>query len=128
MQVTQLVSWNYRGLGNPFKADAVNDLLRMVPLDILLLQETKVEEEVLLLLSKNKWKLNSGKEFSARGTCGGLATLWCEDKLHLKRYFATQHWIFTKLLHVSNKISISLFNLYVPANYIEKQTCCNLLS
>ena len=87
----QLVSWNCRGLGNPFKVDVVKDLLRMVPSDILLLQETKVEEEVLLLLSKNKWKLNSGKAVSARGTCGGLATLWCEEKFHLKKYFATHH-------------------------------------
>ena len=78
-----LVSWNCRGLGNPFKANAVNDLLRMDPSDILLLQETKVDEEVLLLLSKNKCKLNSGKAVSARGTCGGLATLWCEEKFHL---------------------------------------------
>ena len=73
------------GLGNPFKADMIKDLLRMVPSDILLLQETKVEEEALLLLSKNKWKFNSGKAVSARGTCGGLATLWCEEKFHLKK-------------------------------------------
>ena len=105
----QLVSWNCRGLGNPFKADAVNDLLRMVPSDILLLQETKVDEEVILLLSKNKWKLNSGKAVSARGTYGGLASLWCEEKFHLKKYFSTQHWIFTELLHVYSKISISTF-------------------
>ena len=84
-----IVSWNYKGLRNPVKVDAVKDLLRMVPSDILLLQETKVEEEVLLLLSKNKWKLNSGKEFSARGTCGGLATLWCEEKFHLNLFFST---------------------------------------
>ena len=87
----QLVSWNCRGLGKPFKADAVKDILRMVPSYILLLQETKVKEEVLLLLSKNKWKLNSGKACSARGTCGGSATLWCEEKFHLKNSFATQH-------------------------------------
>ena len=116
----QLVSWNCRGLGNPFKADAVKDILRMVPSDILLLQETKVEEEVLLLLSKNKWKLNYRKEVIARGTCGGLATLWCEEKFHLKNSFATQHWIFTELLHSASKISISLFNLYVLVNYTEK--------
>ena len=47
-----LVSCNRRGLVNPFKANVVNDLLKMVPSGILLLQETKVDEEVLLLLSK----------------------------------------------------------------------------
>ena len=107
MQIMQQVSWNCRVLGNPFKADAVKDLLRMVPSNILLLQETRVEEEVLLLLSKNKWKLNFGKAVSVRGTCGGLTSLWCEEKFHLKKFFSTQHWIFTELLHIASKISIS---------------------
>ena len=65
---------------------------------------------------------------NARGTCGGLATLWCEEKFHLKTFFATEHWIFTELFHVSSKIYIFLFNLYVPVNYIEKQSCWNSLS
>ena len=63
--------------------------MRMVPSKILLLQETKVEEEGLLLLSKNKWKLNSGKAVNARGTCRGLATLWREENLQLKNRFDT---------------------------------------
>ena len=100
----------------------------MVPSDILLLQEIKVDEEVLLILSKNKWKLNSGKAVSARGTCGGLASLWCEEKFHLKKFFSTQHWIFTELLHVSSKNSTSLFNIYVPVNYNEKQICWKSIS
>ena len=53
----QIVLWNCRGLGNPKKAEAMKDILRMEPRYILLLQETKIEEEVLLLLSKSKWKI-----------------------------------------------------------------------
>ena len=68
----QITSWNYRGLGNPTKAEAVKDLLKMVSSEILLLQETKIEEEALLRLSKTKWKLNAGKAVSARGTSGAL--------------------------------------------------------
>ena len=75
----QITSWNCRGLGNPKKAEAVKDLLRMEPSDILLLQETKISEDALLLLSKTKWKNNFGKDVSARGTSGGLATLWSKD-------------------------------------------------
>ena len=75
----QIISWNCRGLGKPIKAEAVKDLLRMVPSEILLLQETKIEEEGLLLLSKTKWKLNVGRVVSLRGTSGGLATLWCDE-------------------------------------------------
>ena len=77
----QIISWNCRGLGNPIKAEAVKDLIRMDSSDILLLQETKIEEDSLLLLSKSKWKMNVGKDFSVRGTSRGLATLWCEEKI-----------------------------------------------
>ena len=50
----QIISWNCRGLGNPKKVEAVKYLLRMEPIDILLLQETKIDEDALLLLSKTK--------------------------------------------------------------------------
>ena len=83
----------------------------MEPDDILLLQETKIEEEALLSISRLKWKKNEGMEVSARGTSRGLATLWSDDKFLLKASFATQHWIYTKLRHLPSKISISLFNL-----------------
>ena len=116
----QVTSWNCRGLGNPIKAEAVKDLMKMAPSEILLVQETKIEEEVVLLLSKSKWNLNVGKEVSARGSSGGLATLWSEEKFQLNRWFVTQHWIFTDLYHYSSKISLALFNLYVPVNYSEK--------
>ena len=102
--------------------------MRMDSSEILLLQETKIEEESLLLLSKTKWKMNVSKVVSVRGTSGGLATLWCEDNFHLKSSFFNQHWIFTELHHISSKISMALFNLYVPVNYKEKKECQNTLS
>ena len=81
----QVTSWNRRGLGNPIKAKAVKDLMKVASSEILLLQETKIEEEALLLLSKSNWNLNAGKAVSARGSSGGLATLWSEDKFELNR-------------------------------------------
>lgn len=86
----QVVSWNCRGLGNISKADSVKDLLKIATADILLLQETKIEE-ASLLLSKSKWSLKSGKVVSARGTSGGLATLWSDDNFQLNRWHVTQH-------------------------------------
>ena len=91
----QFVSWNCRGLGSPSKVQAAKDLLTMVPSEILLLQETKIEEEALLILRKNKWSFTSGKVVSARGTYGGLATLWSAKNFELLNFHATQHWIFT---------------------------------
>ena len=56
----KLVSWNCRGLGSPTKVKAVKDMLKMEPTDILLLQETKMEEEALLTLSGVNWKKQGG--------------------------------------------------------------------
>ena len=124
----QTVSWNCRGLGNPKKSKAVKDLFRMEPSDILLLQETNIEEEYCLSLSRSKWKKNASMVVSAWGTSRGLATLWSKDKFLLKALFATQHWIYIELQHITSKISIALFNLYVPVNFTKKKVCWNSLS
>ena len=62
----KIVSWNCRGLGNSTKIEEVKDLMKMEPIDILMLQETKIEGEALLEISKNKWQKNAGKAISAR--------------------------------------------------------------
>jgi exonuclease III len=123
-----LVSWNCRGLGNPSKIEAVKDLLKAAPSDILMLQETKIEGQVLLEISRKKWNKSSGKAVSTRGTSGGLATFWTEDLFLLNKHYETQHWIYTELKHKASKFSISLFNLYVPVSYAEKRECWNSLS
>jgi len=124
----KLTSWNCRGLGNPAKAEAVMDLQKIETTDILLLQETKIEDRKLLDISKSKWKKSAGKAVSSRGSSGGLATLWTEDAFLLNKAHETQHWIFTELTHHASKLTISLFNLYVPVIYTEKRECWASLS
>ena len=65
---------------------------------------------------------------SARGTSGGLATLWYEEDFLRKASYASQHWIFTHLQHIPSNTSLALFNLYVPVNLIEKKDCWTSLS
>ena len=105
------------------KAEAVKDLLKIEPSDILMLQETKIEGKALLDISKKKWKKKVGKAISSRGSSGGLVTLWSEDLFQLKNSHETQHWIFTELMHNPSKLTLSLFNLYVPVLYSEKRDC-----
>ena len=122
-----IVSWNCKGLGNSSKVEVVKDLLRMASPNILLLQETKIEEGNLLSLRKKNWKKNAVKAMNAWGSSGGLATLWTEDLFSLENYFVTQHWIFIELQHTSSKISLVIFNLYVHVNSQEKRECWNTL-
>jgi exonuclease III len=57
----KIVSWNCRGLGNSTKIEAVKDLMKMEPTDILMLQETKIEGEALLEISKKNGRRTQGK-------------------------------------------------------------------
>ena len=84
-----IVSWNCRGLGNSSKVEVVKYLIRMDSPNILLLQETKIEEGNIVSLSKKTWKKHAGKAVSARGSSSGLATLWTEDLFSLKNSFKT---------------------------------------
>jgi hypothetical protein len=90
-----------------------------------MLQETKIEGKALLDISKKKWKKSAGRAVSSRGSSGGLATLWTEELFQLNKSHETQHWIYTELTHCTSKLTISLFNLYVPVLYSEKRDCWN---
>jgi len=96
----RIVSWNCRGLGTQPKIEAIKDLMKIEPTDILLLQETKIEGQALMEIDKSKWKKNAGKAISSRGSSGGVATLWTDNHFHLISQHETQHWIYTELKHI----------------------------
>ena len=71
----------------------------MVSPDVLLLQETKIDEDILLSISSKKLKLKIGMVVGAKGTVGGVATLWTKNVFTLEQSHITQHWLFSKLRH-----------------------------
>jgi len=68
------ISWNCRGLGSPQKVEAMRDLVRINKPEILLVQETKMEDDSALHAGNTFWKKSSGEAVSSRGASGGLAT------------------------------------------------------
>ena len=91
--------------------------------EILLIQETKLEDCVLLQVSNLFWKKGQGKAVSARGALGGIPTFWVNSVFDLLEEESYMHWLFTKLLHKISGLQVSLFNLYVPAMFSEKRSC-----
>ena len=85
----KITSWNCRGLGNPKKAEDMKYLMRMESTRILLLQETKIDKDVLYILRKTNQKMNTGIYVSARSTYGGLATIWLKEKFTLLSSFVS---------------------------------------
>ena len=124
----QFVSWNCRGLGSTLKEEAIRDLVRVTRPKVLLIQETKMEEDALLRASNSFWKKGPGRAVSARGASGGLATFRYSAKLDLIEEEGTIHWLFTKLIHKDSGHLVSLFNMYVPVSLGEKKECWDSLN
>ena len=62
-------------MGSKVKEEAVRSLIRRETPDILLIQETKMEDKEFLQTSKKFWKGSSRLAVSSRGASGGLGSL-----------------------------------------------------
>ena len=96
----KIVSWNCRGMGSRAKEEAIRSLIRFESPDILLIQETKMEENIFLHIDKKLWKKSEGQAVSARGASGGLGTIWNANKFSRIKEVTNTHWLFSKLQHV----------------------------
>ena len=117
------ISWNCRGLGSSSKEEAMKDLVRIHNPEILLVQETKMEEAAALQAGEKFWKKGTGTAINSRGASGGIATFWDSNIYTLETEVHDLHWIFTKLLHKPSGHLVSLFKLYVPVLHSEKKDC-----
>jgi exonuclease III len=123
----RLTSWNCRGFGSRIKEEVLKDIIRTSNSEILLIQETKMEEQDFLNITNAVWKTSKGIAESARGASGGIGTLWNHTKYDLIKYETCKHWIYTNLLHKETGRQVSLFNLYVPVLLEEKIFCWDTL-
>ena len=117
------ISWNCRGLGSALKEEAMKDLVRIHSPEILLVQETKMEETATLQAGNKFWKKGPGIANSSRGASGGIATFWDSNLYDLEAEERTLHRVFTKLIHKNSGRIVSLFNLYIPVLPLEKNNC-----
>ena len=104
-----------------FKEEALKDLIRIHNPEILLVQETKMEETSILQVGKKFWKKGPGIANNSRGASGGISTFWDSSLYDLEAEEHEMHWVFSKLIHKPSGRMVSLFNLYVPVLISEKK-------
>lgn len=90
----KVLSWNYRGLGTANKQESVRRLVNYRPM-ILLLQETKLENEDVQSILNNLWHKGNQISINARGASGGICTQWNPAELSLLDAAARRHWLYT---------------------------------
>eukprot|EP00253_Pinus_taeda_P017262 PITA_17262 len=110
-------------MGSKAKEEAMNSLIILEAPDILLIQDTKLEDSTFLQASRKFWKKDEAHATSARGASGGLGSLWNPNNFSLIFESLNTHWILLKLQHLESKETISLVNVYAPNNAGEKKLC-----
>ena len=100
----------------------MKDLVQIHNPNILLVQQTKLEEAAILQAGKKFWKKGPGIANNSKGASGGIATFWDSTLYDLDAEERALHWVFTKLIHKLSSRTVSLFNLYVHVLHSEKKT------
>jgi hypothetical protein len=105
----------------------MKDLIRISNPDLLLVQETKLEEAEFLQTSATLWKKGAGATVNTRGASRGIGSMWNSSTFKILKTKQYIHWILTILLHKESGIQVSIFNPYVPVLLEEKKYCWNKL-
>ena len=80
----KLLSWNVRGVNNPNKRKVIRNFIRSQRVDLVCLQETKIQELSLAVVrSLGVGRLAEWRAVEAEGTAGGILVFWDTRKLEL---------------------------------------------
>ena len=91
----KVLSWNDRGLGSKIKEEAMSALSSLHQPDIFLIQETKMDEDAFLQVSKKFWKYKGKDAVSSRGDSGGIGTMWNDKEYDAVDIKYSTHWVLT---------------------------------
>ena len=81
-----LLSWNYRGLGNLRIVNALSEVVRKEEPKIVFLMDTKSNRDWMVIV-KDKCNFKNGLYVDSIGSKGGLAMLWKEEvKLDIQTF------------------------------------------
>ena len=80
----KILSWNVRGVNAPNKRKVIKNFLRSYKVDLVCLQETKVQEMTIdLLCSLGVGQCLNWKALNTEGSAGGILLLWDNSRISL---------------------------------------------
>jgi len=109
----------YKHIGGPRKTIQIKYLVKHERPTFLFLQESKLEDNDLMGVSKSFWKESSGITQSSRGASRGLNIFWDDNSFSLKEYQVTMNWITVELESKVLGERVKLVNIYATVIYGE---------
>ncbi|XP_057452041.1 uncharacterized protein LOC130743833 [Lotus japonicus] len=121
------VSWSVRGLGGVEKRRSVKDVIRRCNPEVIILQETKLDNSRLKEIQSFSKSLNCKFDFiPATGSTGGLLTLWKGNILTVEHVIKEERFL-GLIMRLGNEILL-LGNAYGPNLDAEKENFFSTLS
>ena len=96
-------------MGSKVKEEVVRHLIKMENPSILLLQDTKLSNQTMNVLSQNQWKDNKCVSINSRGASGGIYTVWDSNKFQIMDMLQSQHWIYIGLVIIESNMHFKKF-------------------
>eukprot|EP00253_Pinus_taeda_P025196 PITA_25196 len=109
-------------MGHPSKTTALRDLLQSERPEILLIQETKQNQNEMQKIVDAQ-KNFSGASNNSRGASGGITTMWNNQYWDCKSTIINQNWLRTNLSSKEENWDLIIYNVYIPNHYREKEQC-----
>ena len=116
----KVVSWNYRGLGGENKVEAIRNIIKYEWPNILLLQETKMSDVEVLMLSQHFWTTSQGIAVSSKGASRGIANFFA-SKYEIKTIKENQHWLLSEFKEKDDPNISYVCNVYGPTHCRDKK-------
>ena len=80
----KILSWNVRGVNDPDKRKVIKNFLKIHKVDLVCLQETKVQEmNIDMVRSLRVGRLLNWKALKVEGSAGGILLLWDNSRISL---------------------------------------------
>ena len=110
----KLVSWNVRGLNAPGKFRMIKSMIQNERPQILFLQETKCNSNLLGTIMSKAWPSSSSVAVDASRSFGSLAIAWDTRTMQLHDFHAGHNFIQATFHPIGTNIHGHLSNVYFP--------------
>ena len=124
----KIVSWNIWGCNHPSKIKTLTRKVKQEKPDVLFLQETKCNSEVMEKWGHKIWKGSRVMVIDASGMPRGLAILWNPNSICLSEWRANHFSLITNFTILETGAKGTLVNVYGTSSFPHKTAFLNFLT
>ena len=118
----KLFSWNVRGANNPDKRNVIRNFIRSQRVDLVCLQETKLQEMSSAdARSFGVGRLAKWRAVEAEGTAGGILVFWDTRKLELVEAEIGHFSVTCMFKNVEDGFLWEFTRVYVPVKRCKRE-------